>query len=88
MSYNPNPEWAPVDDSVLHTIKCPECGEHLVLQDEDDENPLYDATYYSPRRIPPEIIMGCVNEECDLHEVEVTVKLKVKLEVVELYESN
>jgi len=23
MSYNPDPEWAPVDDSVLYTIACP-----------------------------------------------------------------
>jgi hypothetical protein len=88
MSYNPNPEWAPVDDSVIQTIPCPECGEHLVLQGEDDENPLYQGTYYHPRHIPPEVIMWCVNYECDLCEVEVVVKLKVNLEVAELYEPN
>jgi hypothetical protein len=88
MSYNPNPEWATVDDSALQTIVCPECGEHLVLQDDDDENPLYQATYYNPRHIPPEVIMWCRNDECEEYEVEVAVKLEVKLEVVELYERN
>ena len=27
MSYNPNPEWAPMDDSVLNKVKCPSCGD-------------------------------------------------------------
>jgi hypothetical protein len=81
MSYNPNPKWAAVDDSAIQSIVCPDCGENLVLQGSDD-------VYYEPRHIPPEVTMWCVNDECDLCEVEVTVKLKVKLEVVELYESN
>jgi hypothetical protein len=83
MSYNPSPNWAPVDDSAIQSIKCPECGEHLVLQDDDEENPIYQATYYNPRHVPPKVIMWCSNDECDLHEVEVIVKLKVKLEVVD-----
>jgi hypothetical protein len=87
MSYEPNPEWAPLDDSAIQTIACPSCGEHLVLQAED-ESPIYQNTYYNHRHIPPEVYMTCVNDECDCYDAEVVVKLKVKLEVVELYEVN
>ena len=83
MSYNPNPEWAPVDDSVLQTIACPDCGRHLVQQCEESEDPLYQATYYEPRHIPSKIIMWCMNEDCESYEREVTVKLKAKLEVMD-----
>lgn len=82
MSFNIEPEWAPLDTSAIENIACPHCQEKFGNYEEVTEV-LFNNTYYTARHIPKKLIFTCFNPDCTHVDEDFIINLKTVIHVVE-----